>query len=117
MLFRVSRPFMVIAHRGASGVRPENTLAAFREAIALGIDHLECDVRLSRDAHVVVIHDATVDRTTNGRGRVADHTLAELRALDAGEASASRCWRSCSRSCPTTAGSSWRSRKTTGSRA
>ena len=77
-------PFMTIAHRGASGIRPENTLAAFREAVALGIHHLECDVHLSRDSAIVVIHDATVDRTTNGRGRVADLTLAELRALDAG---------------------------------
>ncbi len=77
--------FMTIAHRGASGIRPENTLASFREALALGILHLECDVHLSRDGHIVVIHDATVDRTTSGRGRVRDMTLAELRALDAGK--------------------------------
>jgi glycerophosphoryl diester phosphodiesterase len=76
--------FMAIAHRGASGVRPENTLAAFREALAMGIRDLECDVRLSRDGRIVVIHDANVDRTTDGSGRVADLSLAELRALDAG---------------------------------
>lgn len=84
MLCRMSHPFMTIAHRGASGVRPENTLASFRHALALGIKHLECDVHLSRDGAIVVIHDHTVDRTTNGRGRVADLSLAELRALDAG---------------------------------
>ena len=75
---------MAIAHRGASGVLPENTLAAFREALAMDVRDLECDVRLSRDGGIVVIHDATVDRTTDGRGRVADLTLAALRALDAG---------------------------------
>jgi glycerophosphoryl diester phosphodiesterase len=80
----MARAFMTIAHRGASGVRPENTLASFRHALDLGIRHLECDVRLSRDERIVVIHDATVDRTTNGKGRVSDLTLSELRALDAG---------------------------------
>ncbi len=84
MLCRMAHPFMTIAHRGASGVRPENTLASFRHALALGIRHLECDVHLSRDGAIVVIHDYTVDRTTNGTGRVADLSLAELRALDAG---------------------------------
>jgi glycerophosphoryl diester phosphodiesterase len=80
----MAHAFMTIAHRGASGARPENTLAAFRHALELGIRHLECDVRLSRDGQIVVMHDATVDRTTDGRGRVSDLTLAELRALDAG---------------------------------
>ncbi len=75
---------MAIAHRGASARKPENTLAAFREALAMGIRDLECDVRLSRDGRIVVIHDAKVDRTTDGSGRVADLTLTELRALDAG---------------------------------
>ncbi len=60
-------------------------MASFREALAMGIGYLECDVRLSRDGQIVVIHDATVDRTTSGSGRVADLALAELRALDAGE--------------------------------
>jgi glycerophosphoryl diester phosphodiesterase len=81
----MTREFMTIAHRGASGLRPENTLAAFRRALELGIRRWECDVRLSRDRGVVVVHDAAVDRTTNGHGLVADLTLAEIRALDAGE--------------------------------
>jgi len=73
------------AHRGQSGHLPENTLAAFREAVALGADRLEFDVQMTRDGTLVVIHDETVDRTTNGSGRVADLTLAEIRALDAGQ--------------------------------
>ena len=72
------------AHKGQSGNLPENTLAAFRNAVELGADWLEFDVQMSRDGQLVVIHDETVDRTTNGSGRVADLTLAELRALDAG---------------------------------
>lgn len=72
------------AHRGQSGNLPENTVAAFRKAVELGTDWLEMDVQMSKDGQLVVIHDETVDRTTNGSGRVADLTLAELRALDAG---------------------------------
>src|SRR5258706_16292065 len=75
---------LVIAHRGASGNAPENTLAAFRKAVALGATFIETDLHLSRDAHFVAIHDATVNRTTNGQGAVHDMTLAELRRLDAG---------------------------------
>lgn len=74
----------VIAHRGASGYAPENTRAAFERAIAMGADAIETDVRLTADGQLVLVHDATVTRTTDGRGPVADHTLAELRALDAG---------------------------------
>lgn len=74
----------VIAHRGFSGVAPENTLAAFQKAIDAGADMFELDVLLSRDGHVVVIHDDTVDRTTDGEGPVAAKSLAELKALDAG---------------------------------
>lgn len=74
----------VIGHRGASGHAPENTLAAFRKAVALGATFIETDLQLSRDAHFVAIHDDTVNRTTNGRGPVHDLTLAELRQLDAG---------------------------------
>lgn len=77
-------PVRVIAHRGASGTRPENTLASFREAVALGADMIELDVQLCRDGEVVVLHDDTLDRTTNGGGFVRDHTLADLRRLDAG---------------------------------
>ena len=75
---------LVIAHRGASGHAPENTLAAFRKAVALGATFIETDLQLSRDAHFVAIHDGTVNRTTNGKGSVHDLTLAELRNLDAG---------------------------------
>lgn len=76
--------FMVIAHRGASSYAPENTLAAFDLALRLGARHLELDVESTRDDRIVVIHDDTVDRTTSGSGPVTSHTLAELRALDAG---------------------------------
>jgi len=74
----------IIAHRGWSALAPENTLAAFRAAIEVGADGIELDVQLSKDGHVVVIHDEKLDRTTNGSGPVADHTLAELSELDAG---------------------------------
>lgn len=76
--------FLAIAHRGASSYAPENTVAAFDLAIQMGVRHLELDVHCSSDGHVVVIHDETVDRTTNGSGPVASHTLAALQALDAG---------------------------------
>lgn len=75
---------LVIAHRGASGTRPENTLAAFRRAEELGAHMIELDVQLTRDGEVVVIHDWTLARTTGGRGRVSARTLADLRRLDAG---------------------------------
>jgi len=75
---------MVIAHRGASSYAPENTLAAFDLALQMGVRQIELDVHSSRDDHIVVIHDDTVDRTTNGSGLVASQTLAELRQLDAG---------------------------------
>jgi len=75
---------LVIAHRGASGHAPENTLAAFKRAVALGAGFIETDLHLSRDAHFVAIHDDRVNRTTNGQGKVHDLTLTELRRLDAG---------------------------------
>jgi len=75
---------LVIAHRGASGHAPENTLAAFKKAVALGATFIETDLHLSRAAHFVAIHDATANRTTNGQGALHDMTLAELRRLDAG---------------------------------
>ncbi len=77
------RPVM-IAHRGSSAVAPENTLAAFRQAVEDGADAIELDARLTRDGHVVVFHDSRLQRTTNGRGRVRDMTLTELRKLSAG---------------------------------
>lgn len=76
---------LLIAHRGGARLAPENTMVAFVEAVELwGADMLELDVRLSADGEVVVIHDATVDRTTDGNGAVADLTWAQLSALDAG---------------------------------
>ena len=77
-------PVLVIAHRGASRRRPDNTLAAFDEALRLGCDAIELDVQLSRDGVPVVFHDKTLSRTGAGRKRVARLDLAELRALDAG---------------------------------
>ncbi len=74
----------ICAHRGASDTHPENTLAAFREAIQLGAHMIEFDVALTKDGKLVLMHDATVDRTTDGSGPVSDLTLAELKALDAG---------------------------------
>ena len=75
---------LVIAHRGASGYAPENTLAAFKRAIALGATFIETDLQLSRDARLVAVHDETLERTTDGRGPVSKKTLEELRQLDAG---------------------------------
>ena len=75
---------LAIAHRGASGYAPENTLAAFRRATALGVTFIETDLHLTRDAHFVALHDETVDRTTTGLGAIQTMTLAEVRRLDAG---------------------------------
>ncbi|MBX2882292.1 MAG: glycerophosphodiester phosphodiesterase [Granulosicoccus sp.] len=73
----------VYAHRGSTVLAPENTMPAFQLARDAGADVLEIDVRLSRDGHPVVIHDATVDRTCNGHGAVKDQTLVQLKKLDA----------------------------------
>lgn len=75
---------LVIAHRGASGLAPENTVAAFKLAWALGADGVEMDVQLTADGHPVVIHDSRVNRTTNGAGAVSRLTLDQLQSLDAG---------------------------------
>lgn len=75
---------LAIAHRGASGYAPENTLAAFRRAVALGATFIETDLQLTRDAHFVALHDETVNRTTTGQGAVQHLTLAEVGRLDAG---------------------------------
>ena len=75
---------IIFAHRGASAYAPENTLAAFHLAVQQNADAIELDTKLSRDGHVVVIHDRTVDRTTSGTGQVNDMTLSELQELDAG---------------------------------
>lgn len=78
-----NRP-IVIAHRGHSIEVPENTIEAYRRAVELGTQMIECDVNMTRDGQLVMIHDWTLDRTTNGSGRVSDLTLEEIRALDAG---------------------------------
>lgn len=75
---------MVVAHRGLSAGFPENTLAAFRNAIDGGVDAIELDLRRTADGEIVVLHDETVDRTTDGRGPLSGMTLQELRMLDAG---------------------------------
>ena len=75
---------LVIAHRGASSVAPENTLPAFEKAIELGADAVEMDLKLSRDGALIVHHDQTLERTTDGSGKVADWDWYELRKLDAG---------------------------------
>ena len=80
---RMCRP-LVMAHRGNSAFAPENTLVAFAQALALGADGCECDVHATADGEIVVIHDATVDRTTDGSGAIGEMTLAQVRALDAG---------------------------------
>ncbi|MGE5632130.1 MAG: glycerophosphodiester phosphodiesterase [Caulobacteraceae bacterium] len=75
---------LVYAHRGASGYAPENTMAAFKKAVELGSHGIECDVQLTKDGWLVVCHDETVDRTTNGKGFIKDMKLADIRRLDAG---------------------------------
>ena len=80
---QTSRP-LVMAHQGGADLAPSNTMAAFRNAAQMGVDVLELDVHTTKDGVVVVIHDATVDRTTNGTGRVHDLALSDLQKLDAG---------------------------------
>ncbi|MGP4005906.1 glycerophosphodiester phosphodiesterase [Streptomyces sp. 4N124] len=76
--------FLTIGHRGVMGIEPENTLRSFVAAEHAGLDVIELDLHLSKDGALVVMHDADVDRTTDGTGPIAEKTLAELRALDAG---------------------------------
>ncbi len=80
---REYRPLSV-AHRGHSIAYPENTLEAYRKAIELGVEMIECDVNITRDGQLVMMHDSTLDRTTNGSGRVSGATWAEIQKLDAG---------------------------------
>jgi len=75
---------VVVAHRGMVAGFPENTLAACRKAIEMGFGAIEIDLRATADGHIVVMHDDTVDRTTSGRGKVSELTLADIRSLDAG---------------------------------
>jgi glycerophosphoryl diester phosphodiesterase len=81
-LVKGDRP-LVIAHRGGAALAPENTMVAFAKAQSIGVDAIEYDVHMTKDGQLVVIHDETVDRTTNGKGRVDQFTLHELRQLDA----------------------------------
>ena len=80
---QIKRPW-IVAHRGYRGLYPENTLAAFEGAITAGADMIELDVCLTRDRVPVVIHDKTLYRTTDGKGLVSEHSLSELKELDAG---------------------------------
>src|SRR5260221_14531547 len=75
---------LILAHRGCSSVASENSIASFQQALDDGADAVECDIRLTRDGRVVVIHDAGLRRTTDGRGFVGEHTLLDLRDLSAG---------------------------------
>ena len=74
----------VVAHRGFSGKYPENTQIAFEKALALNVEMIELDLHISRDRHLIVIHDPTVDRTSDGTGKVEELTLAEIKSLNAG---------------------------------
>ncbi len=75
----------IIGHRGARGLEPENTMRSFRKALELGVDYIECDVHMTKDGRIVLMHDHTVDRTTNSSGRVNNFTFDEIRSLDAGK--------------------------------
>ena len=74
----------ICAHRGAMDTHPENTLSAFEEAVRLGVQMIELDVRLTKDEHLVILHDQTVDRTTDGHGEINGLTLLQVKELDAG---------------------------------
>jgi len=76
---------IIMGHRGAAALAPENTLLSIATAMEIGVDAVEIDVHLSKDKEIVVIHDATVDRTTNGTGAVSSYTLEEMKRLDAGK--------------------------------
>jgi glycerophosphoryl diester phosphodiesterase len=78
----------IMGHRGAAALEPENTLRSIAMALAVGVEAVEIDVQLTRDGELAVIHDSTVDRTTNGKGAVRDFTLADLQRLDAGKGEA-----------------------------
>jgi len=80
----VGQNVVVTSHRGAGSLEPENTLRAIRRAVALGVDQIEIDVQLTIDGHLILMHDPTTNRTTNGSGKIAELTCAEIRQLDAG---------------------------------
>lgn len=74
----------IIAHRGFSGRFPENTIIAFQKAIELGVEEIEFDIKISKDEKLILLHDETVDRTTNGKGKISEMNLREIRELDTG---------------------------------
>jgi glycerophosphoryl diester phosphodiesterase len=76
--------FRVSAHRGNSEIAPENTLASFRKILEISVEYIEIDVRTTKDGQLVILHDGTLDRTTTGKGRMKDYTLAELQTLSTG---------------------------------
>jgi len=79
------RKILIIGHRGARGIEPENTIRSFKKALELCVDYIECDVHLTKDNQIVLMHDHTVERTTNGSGAVNTFTFDEIRELDAGK--------------------------------
>jgi len=79
---QMSKDLIIIGHRGAHGLEVENTLKSFEKAIKLGVDMIELDARQCKSGHLVVFHDETVDRLTDGSGHIADMTLAQLRKLN-----------------------------------
>ena len=79
---------IIMGHRGAAALEPENTLLSIKKAMEIGVDAVEIDVHLSRDKEIVVIHDLTLDRTTDGTGLVSNYTLSELKKYDAGKGEA-----------------------------
>ena len=76
--------YLLIVHRGAAAIAPENTIASFEKALALGVDRIETDVHMTRDGQIILMHDRTLNRTTSGKGEVRAHTLTEIKQLDAG---------------------------------
>jgi len=76
---------LIIAHRGAKAYAPENTMASFQSAVDFKADGVEFDIKLTKDGEIIIIHDLTVDRTTNGKGRVKDFSIAEIQKLEAGK--------------------------------
>jgi len=77
--------FLKIGHRGACGYEPENTLRSFKRALAMNVDMIECDVHLTKDNKAIIMHDDTLSRTTNGKGKVSNFTLKQIKKLDAGK--------------------------------
>ncbi len=84
IIVKLANAFRIIAHRGASGYAPENTMTPFRRAVEIGAAEVETDVAFTRDGRLLLFHDETLERTTNASGLLEDHTLVDLLELDAG---------------------------------